>query len=379
MEIIRGKIAKAQKIVLYGPEGIGKSTFASQFPEPLFIDTEGSTNNMDVARLSKPSSWELLNQQIEYVKQNRPCKSLIIDTIDWAERLGIEFITNRGGKKSITNFGYGEGFIQLEEEFGKLLNKLSDVVDVGIHVVLTAHAKITRFEQPDEIGAYDRWELKLGNKTTAKTAALVKEWADMILFANYDIQVINIDNQGAQKGKNKAQGGKRVMYSTHTPSWDAKNRHNLDAKLDFAYKEIEHCITYSKENIQSQKDLINGSENKVSEKIDSMPEVEKSKASTSAKENNPINEVRGETSSIIPKALSDLMQVKSVTEEEIREVVAQRGYYPEDTPIENYDSNFIAGVLVGAWEQVFKMIIENRLNKGQAVDIEDYPDDMPFK
>ena len=54
MEITRGKIQTAQKIVLYGPEGIGKTTFASRFPEPLFIDTEGSTRQLDVARLPKP-------------------------------------------------------------------------------------------------------------------------------------------------------------------------------------------------------------------------------------------------------------------------------------------------------------------------------------
>lgn len=60
MNITKGKIAKAQKVVIYGPEGIGKSTFASKFPEPLFIDTEGSTANMDVARFDKPTSWPLL-------------------------------------------------------------------------------------------------------------------------------------------------------------------------------------------------------------------------------------------------------------------------------------------------------------------------------
>lgn len=82
MEITRGKIPCAKKVVIYGPEGIGKSTFASQFPEPVFIDTEGSTNSMDVARLPKPTSWQMLLDEIQYIKSHPDvCKTLVIDTI----------------------------------------------------------------------------------------------------------------------------------------------------------------------------------------------------------------------------------------------------------------------------------------------------------
>ncbi|MSS13449.1 AAA family ATPase, partial [Porcincola intestinalis] len=66
MEITRGVIHKATKVVIYGPEGIGKSTLASKFPDPVFIDTEGSTNMMDVARLPAPSSWTMLFEEIDY-------------------------------------------------------------------------------------------------------------------------------------------------------------------------------------------------------------------------------------------------------------------------------------------------------------------------
>ena len=173
IKITRGKIAKAQKVVIYGVEGIGKSTLASRFPDPVFIDLEGSTGNMDVARLDKPSSWTMLINEINYIKANPTiCKTIVIDTADWAERLAIEYICQQGSKTDIPQFGYGEGFIKLETEIGRFLNLLSDLVEIGINVVLTAHAIIKKFEQPEERGAYDRYELKLGNKTTAKTAAL---------------------------------------------------------------------------------------------------------------------------------------------------------------------------------------------------------------
>ena len=156
MNITRGKIASAKKVVIYGPEGIGKSTFAAKFPDPIFIDTEGSTKELDVARFDKPTSWEILKQQVEHVKAERPCKTLIVDTVDWAEAMCIEAVCAAHGKKGIEDFGYGNGYMYEKEEFGKFLNKLNDVVEAGINVVLTAHAIIRKFEQPDELGSYDQ-------------------------------------------------------------------------------------------------------------------------------------------------------------------------------------------------------------------------------
>src|SRR5690625_4127942 len=126
-----------------------------------------------------------------------------------------------------------------EEEYGMYLNKSFDVIEVGINVVLTAHAKIVRFEAPDEMGAYDRYELKLGDKTTAKTAALVKEWADMVLFVNYKTFSVATDKKGT---KFKGQGGERKMYAVHHPAWDAKNRHDLPDEMPMDYGQIAHVF-----------------------------------------------------------------------------------------------------------------------------------------
>ena len=239
MEIIKGKIPGAKKVVVYGPEGIGKSTFASMFPDPLFIDTEGSTKDMDVARTPTPSSWMMLMEQVMEVKRTPGlCQTLVIDTADWAEMLCIVQICDKNHKGSIEEFGYGKGYTYVQEEFGRLLNLLEEVVKTGVNVVLTAHAKIRKFEQPDELGAYDRWEMKL----TKQTAPMVKEWADMVLFCNYKTFAVNVDGQGAQKGKNKAQGGKRVMYTTHHSCWDAKNRYGLADEVPFEYDSIRHII-----------------------------------------------------------------------------------------------------------------------------------------
>lgn len=336
MNITRGKISKAQKVVIYGPEGIGKSTFASQFPDPLFIDTEGSTNNLDVARADRPTSWNMLKGQIEYIGQHKPCKTLVIDTIDWAEQLCINEVCASHNKNGIEDFGFGNGYVYEKEEFGRLLNRLSDLTDVGINVVLTAHAQLRKFSQPDEFGEYDRWELKLGKKTGSQISPLVKEWADMVLFANYKTVAVAADKDG---NKFKAQGGGRVMYTQHHPCWDAKNRHGLSDGLPFEYAVIAHIFT--------QPQQVNTVENTTTDIFDTPPEIDRESVNIIIPEG-------------IPKALSDLMRENNVSEEEIRLAVSNKRYYPYETPITNYDPNFINGCLVAAWDSVYKLICDNR-------------------
>lgn len=379
MNIITGMINSAQKVVIYGPEGIGKSTLASYFPNPVFIDTEGSTKRLNVARTPKPSSWTMLMEQIKYFRDApKTYQTLVIDTADWAERLCVEHICSKSQKSGIEDFGYGKGYTYLEEEFGRFLNLLEEVVERGINIVVTAHASLRKFEQPDELGSYDRWELKLEKKT----APLLKEWADMVLFANFKTYVINVDGQGAQKGKNKAQGGKRVMYTTHHSCWDAKNRHDLPEEIPMEYKSIAHCIPGTSLSIQTMP-------SQPSSQITSV-QVEKESVITPVQEQSerradPVQstmeskKTEEEKTDDVPPKLLDLMKncPFQVYVSDIQEVVELRGYYPKGTPIKNYDPGFIEGVLVGAWDKIVSAIREQKLSRGEFVDM-NVADEMPF-
>lgn len=368
-EITEGVINGAQKVVFYGPEGIGKTTFASKFPDPLFIDTEGSTKKLNVKRLPKPTSWQMLIAEVQSVIQKRFCKTLVIDTADWAERLCTEAICAKHGKSGVEEFGYGTGYTYVAEEWGRFLNLLQDVVDVAnINVVLTAHAIIRKFEQPNEMGAYDRYELKLGKKTTAQTAPLTKEWADMVLFANYKTFSVAVDDKGK---KHKAQGGQRVMYTTHHPCWDAKNRDGLPEELPLDYSTIAHLFSnqlnvsseiptnqFKSTPILEKQQLANDHEKmEIPEELKQMPFNDG--AIQEAVPTPNVSVVQQNVESIIPKELKDLMDHDLVLEEEIRKAVSMKGYYPEDTPIDNYDPNFINGVLIGAWPQILEFIKTN--------------------
>lgn len=348
MEITRGIIRKAQKVLIYGPEGIGKTSFAARFPNPVFIDTEGGSASLDVARLPKPTSWAMLLEEVGYIKQNPAlCKTLVIDTMDWAEALCVESVCAKYQKKGIEDFGYGNGYVYTKEELGRLLNSLQEIIDLGINVVLTAHAQMRKFEQPDELGAYDRWELKLGKKTSSQTAPLVKEWADMVLFANYETIVVTTDNK-----KNKAQGSRRVMYTEHHACWDAKNRAGLAPKLPFDYNEIAAVIEGGTQTpVQTQPAV----------QTPAQPPVQ-----PVAQTPEPKFEIIDEPAvqpelNVSPehKKLADLMAANNISADEIRAIVAKKGYYPFETPLENYDPAFVGGVLVGAWDQVYSAILTN--------------------
>lgn len=235
LSITKGKIETAKKVVIYGPEGIGKSTLASKFPDPVFIDTEGSTKELDVARCDGLGSWYDIVNAVRDIVNERPCATLIIDTADWLEQLCSKYVCDKLGLGGIEDAGYGKGYTYLAEEFGKFLKICDQLIGANINVVFTAHAQMRKFEQPDEMGAYDRWEMKLNKKT----AALLKEWADMVLFCNYKTTVIE-DSKTKSK---KAMGGKRVMYTTHHACWDAKNRYGLPDAIEMSFDQIAHLFT----------------------------------------------------------------------------------------------------------------------------------------
>lgn len=372
MNIIRGVQAKAQKTVIYGPEGVGKTMLASQFPDPLFIDVEGSTDNIDVARMERrPTSWTMLMNQIAFVKSNPTiCKTLVIDTIDKAEQFCNEHICASHNKNGIESFGWGQGYTYVSEELGRMLNRLQELVDMGINVVLVAHSQIKKFEQPDEMGAYDRYELKLGKMTTSKTSPLVKEWCDLLLFCNYKTHVVAADDNGK---KYKAQGGSRVMYTEHHPAWDAKNRHGLPFELPLAYSSIAHIFERQSQSPQSNPTPVQPAPKPAQpvQVVQQTPPVAQPQpVPMQAPTAEPVlaqavaEAHEAEQTALfgegIPDALRDLMRANAVTSQEIERAVSEKGLYPLGTPIANYDPAFIDGVLVAAWDQVLAHIKKDR-------------------
>ena len=231
MKIQTGKTARPQKCVIYGPEGVGKTTLAAAFPSPLFIDCERGTDHLDLARLRATTYAELLESFL--VAGKSEYQTVVIDTADWAEKHLLSEVLARGDKKSVEDFGYGKGYTLLGEAFGRFLGALDGLLAKGKSVVLLAHSITKKHELPEAAGAFDRYELKLSKQSSP----LLKEWADMVLFLNFETKI-------AKDGdKARAVGGKdRVLHCSHSAAWDAKNRHGLADKLTAKWESIAHCF-----------------------------------------------------------------------------------------------------------------------------------------
>jgi hypothetical protein len=169
----------------------------------------------------------------------------------------------------------------------------------------------------------------------------------MVLFANYKTFIVKDEDK-----KNKVQGGKRVMYAAHHPCWDAKNRNGLPEELPFEYSAIAHCLELSKTNNAN----LAMNQQKKEEKP---PEIQ----NDTSREQQPVTDIPFDDYTGIPDSLADLMKANNVSVLDIQKVVAYRGYYPVDMPIGSYPEDFINGVLVSAWPQVFAMIQASKEDK----------------
>lgn len=341
----------AKKVVVYGPEGIGKTSFAANFPDPVFVDTEDSTKAYNVRRFPRPTSFAMMLAEVQQVRDTPGvCRTLVIDTADWAERLCTQDLLARTKKGGIEDFGYGKGYVYLSEDFGKLLNLLDEVITRGVNVVLTAHAKLSKFEQPDEMGSYDRWEMKLSKHIFP----MIKEWADIILFANYKTLVIHTDD-----GKAKAQGGARVMYTTHHACWDAKNRYGLPEVLPLDFASIAHLFT------GGNSAPVNATAAPVSAAAPTMTRPRNIEA-----EDNPVSVPTAPPTTSTPKIdlqlegiaprLAQLMAAANVSESELRGVVGNKGYFPADMPVKSYPADFVEGWCIPHWQKIVEVVENDR-------------------
>lgn len=345
MNISRGIIGGAVKEVIYGPEGIGKTTFAAKHPAPIFIDTEGSTRHMDVNRVEGVNTWEELKRTVAYFLQHpTELGTLVIDTMDWAEKMAAEYICDKNGWNSIEAPGYGKGYVYLKEEISELLKQLTDLCGKGVNIVLVAHAILRKFELPDEMGSFDRWALKLNEKNVSP---IVKEWADMVLFVNYKTNVIKTST-----GAMKANGGQRVMYAQHNPCWDAKNRFGLPEEMPFDYEKIARIPKAYDSNanakgseLETNGASIKGLGAKKKKKSEELP-IPQAGIPDSMVSEDP------DKTKLLEKVWENMTAAGLAKVEYLTSVVAAKGYYPATALPRDYEADFIEGCLIEAWDAV---------------------------
>jgi len=232
MKIIKGKQQRPQRVVIYGVESVGKTTFASKFPNPLFLDIEGGSNHLAVDRVAV-ATWKELGECINEASRT-DYETIVVDSADWAERLAVEDLLATNKKQSVEDFGFGKGWVMTAEKVSRFLTALDTLIDAGKHVVVLAHSKVQRTEPPDILAAYDRYELKLSKQSSP----LVKEWADELWFFRFKTKAVTQDS-----GKAKGIWGKeRIILTTHSAAYDAKTRSGLAEELPMEWESVAHLF-----------------------------------------------------------------------------------------------------------------------------------------
>ncbi len=241
--VVRGKQKKPMRIVLFGVEKIGKSTFAAGAPAPIFLGAEDGTSELDVTRFPEPQSWHDLLDAVQTLTEDaHEYKTLVLDTLDWAEPFCWRYVCEKGDEKGkkhkrIEDFGWGKGYTRALDEWRILLRRLDVLREKrGMHIILLAHAHIKPFNNPagDD---YDRYELKVHQKA----AGLVKEWSDVVLFTHYDTTTAKKGDGPNPKSRGMSNGS-RLIYTTRTPAWDAGNRYGLPKTIPLSWDEYADAV-----------------------------------------------------------------------------------------------------------------------------------------
>ena len=214
---------------IQGTDGIGKSTFGAGADSPIFIQAEDGLSFISAPRFPQANTWaELLDQVKTLVMEEHGYKTLVLDTTDAAAKLGEAQVCEQNGWSSAADpkAGYGAFYVAEENSWVHLLSGLNALhTQKGMNIILLSHVASKAYKDP-ELEPYDRWEMRCNKKVNA----LIKDWVDFNLFANYETQLI--------KDGQKARGvsyGNRGLYTKFAAAYDAKSRIELPSKLEFSW------------------------------------------------------------------------------------------------------------------------------------------------
>jgi len=227
-QVLQGKSAAPRRTLIYGTHGIGKSTFAAGAPSPIFLPTEDGLGEIDCARFPLATRYgDVIAALGALYSEEHAFRTVAIDSLDWLERLIWADVCQIRNVKNIEDIGYGKGYMFALTQWREVLDGLAAIRERrSMGVVLIAHAKIERFENP-ETDPYDRYSPRL-HKTAS---AIVQEWVDEILFGCYRVHTKQKDEGFGRTATRGIGTGERVLKTTERPAYVAKNRLNLPDEL----------------------------------------------------------------------------------------------------------------------------------------------------
>ena len=227
------------RIMLYGPHGLGKTTFGAGAPNPIFILTEDGLGQIEADHFPLATTFSQVQEALASLTGEHDFQTVVIDSLDWLDNLVWEEINTKYDAKDLA---YGKGAVIAADYWRKVLDTLNVLRSKGMASILLAHCEIKRFDSP-EVEPYERYQPKL----QARSSALVQEWCDMVLFTNYKTLVKTTDVGFNNKVTRGTSTGERIMHTNERPAYLAKNRYNLPDQLPLDWTILADAITSSKQ------------------------------------------------------------------------------------------------------------------------------------
>jgi len=240
-QVHKGKRHAPPRFLIYGTEGIGKSSTAAQAPRPIFIQTEDGLDQIDCESFPLAKAFgDVMAALSELYAEGHEYQTVVIDSLDWLERLIWDDVCREYGVKSIekADGGYAKGYTHALRQWREVLAGLEALRNRrGMAVILIAHCKVEKFEDP-ESAAYDRYSPRLHKHA----AALVTEWCDAVLFATRKFRT-KTEDAGFGRSRSIAvsigtDGGERILRCVGSPACVAKNRFSLPAELPLSWQAL---------------------------------------------------------------------------------------------------------------------------------------------
>ncbi|NUN15570.1 MAG: ATP-binding protein [Myxococcales bacterium] len=235
LETIRaGRKRRPRRALVYGVQGVGKSSFAASSARPVFIQTEDGLDTIacDPLPLAK-STKDVLDAIAALYGEEHDYRTVVVDTLDWLERMIWDDVCAEFGVKYLekADGGYGKGYTYALPRWRMFLDGLDALREHrGMAVILLAHARAEKFQTPENT-AHDRFAPRLHKLASA----LVQEWADEVFFATYS----SISDPARVKTDAVPE---RVMRTSEGPTHVAKNRLGMPAELPLEWAAYDYYV-----------------------------------------------------------------------------------------------------------------------------------------
>ena len=223
--ITAGPRLQPPRIYLFGPHGVGKTTWACAAPSPIVIQTEDGLGMLETPAFPLAATTaEVFSALDTLYNEDHDFKTVVLDSADWLDNLIAKEIRASHSEKDLA---YGKDMLLIAEQWRVVLDWFNALrSQKGMTVILIGHCEIKRYDPPDS-DSWERFQPKLVNRASA----LVQEWADAVLFCNFKA-FVKAEAVTQQKTIKKAvSSGERLIHTGEKPAYMAKNRYSLPETL----------------------------------------------------------------------------------------------------------------------------------------------------